>query len=79
MGREAVAKGVAVCRFGNSGHPNHDYAYKTTARYAPELYRGIVWNDPTVGVEWPISDPVLVARDAAFPTLEKADINYRYG
>jgi dTDP-4-dehydrorhamnose 3,5-epimerase len=41
--------------------------YQMTAFYAPELARGLRWNDPALGIPWPIPDPVLSERDAAFP------------
>lgn len=47
--------------------------YKTTEEYAPELERGIRWNDPDLGIEWPIEDPLLSERDAALPLLKDAD------
>lgn len=47
--------------------------YKTTEEYAPELERGIVWNDPEVGIEWPAAHPLLSERDAALPPLADAD------
>ena len=37
--------------------------YKQTGYYAPPSEGGITWNDPDVGVEWPIADPILSARD----------------
>jgi len=55
-----------------------DFMYKVTDDYAPEHERGIVWNDPTINIEWPISDPQLSARDAQLPTLENADINFSF-
>ena len=48
------------------------FAYKCTDYYAPELERGVHWNDPTLAIEWPVEDPVLNDRDAAWPTLEEA-------
>jgi dTDP-4-dehydrorhamnose 3,5-epimerase len=40
--------------------------YKATDYYAPEHERSIVWNDPDVGIAWPITgEPVLSAKDAA--------------
>jgi dTDP-4-dehydrorhamnose 3,5-epimerase len=43
--------------------------YKVTAEYAPELEGGIRWNDPQIGVQWPIPKPVLSAKDARLPLL----------
>jgi len=44
-------------------------AYKTTAEYAPDLEDGIRWNDPQIGIPWPIAEPVLSPRDARLPLL----------
>ena len=41
------------------------FAYKCTEVYAPEAEISVLWNDPAIGVEWPIPDPVLSKRDAA--------------
>jgi hypothetical protein len=41
--------------------------YKTTDEYEPSLDRGILWNDPRIGIEWPLKAPVLSAKDAQFP------------
>jgi dTDP-4-dehydrorhamnose 3,5-epimerase len=43
--------------------------YKCTDLYDPASEIGILWNDPAVGIDWPVSDPVLSARDARHPTL----------
>jgi dTDP-4-dehydrorhamnose 3,5-epimerase len=42
-----------------------EFLYKTTDYYAPELERCLAWNDPTVGVDWPLAGlaPILSARD----------------
>lgn len=41
-----------------------DFLYKTTDYYAPEHERCLIWNDPQVGVEWPIDgEPLLSAKD----------------
>jgi dTDP-4-dehydrorhamnose 3,5-epimerase len=45
------------------------FAYKCTERYAPEADGGIRWNDPQLAIPWPVSPPVLSAKDAALPTL----------
>jgi dTDP-4-dehydrorhamnose 3,5-epimerase len=52
--------------------------YKVTAGYAPDLEAGIVWNDPDIGIAWPIAEPVLSPRDAALPGLHDADNNFVY-
>lgn len=52
------------------------FEYKCTAYYAPEHDRCIRWNDPDIGIEWPLSageQPVLSARDAASPFLQEAE------
>lgn len=52
-------------------------SYKTTAEYAPDLNRGVRWDDPDIGVEWPIADPVLSERDRVLPPLATADNPFR--
>jgi dTDP-4-dehydrorhamnose 3,5-epimerase len=55
-----------------------DVVYKVTAEYAPADDRGIRWNDPVIGVDWPIDEPLLSPKDAALPNLDRADINFAY-
>jgi dTDP-4-dehydrorhamnose 3,5-epimerase len=43
--------------------------YYCTDEYAPECDRGIRWNDPTIGIKWPITDPILSSKDAVAPFL----------
>lgn len=50
-----------------------DLAYKVTAEYRPELDRGIRWDDPAIGVAWPVHEPVLSARDRALPSLAEVE------
>ena len=41
-----------------------EFLYKTTDYYAPEYERCIAWNDPTIGIQWPLdSEPQLSAKD----------------
>lgn len=44
-----------------------DVLYKATDYYAPEYERSLLWNDPTVGIDWPLGgiEPLLSAKDAA--------------
>ncbi|MDI9569798.1 MAG: dTDP-4-dehydrorhamnose 3,5-epimerase [Pseudomonadota bacterium] len=53
--------------------------YKVTKEYAPELDRGIIFNDPELGIPWSAPDPLVSPKDAAWPPLAEADINYHYG
>lgn len=59
--------------------PNADVLYKCTAEYAPEHDRGIIWNDPTIGIDWPVQEPLLSGKDRKHPTLKEADNNFRVG
>jgi len=55
-----------------------DVAYKVTAEYAPEADRGIVWNDPGLGIDWPIHNPILSPKDAVLPMLSQAENDFVY-
>jgi dTDP-4-dehydrorhamnose 3,5-epimerase len=51
--------------------------YKTTDFYAPEWERGILWNDPSLGIAWPLVNgqpPVLSGRDANGTPFQDAEI-----
>jgi dTDP-4-dehydrorhamnose 3,5-epimerase len=49
--------------------------YKTTDYYAPDLDRSIRWNDPEIGIEWPIDGkPILSHKDAGAPFLRDAEV-----
>ena len=43
--------------------------YKVTAPYAPQAEAGLLWNDPALGLAWPLAEAVLNARDGAWPTF----------
>ncbi len=47
--------------------------YKCSNYYAPSEERGILWNCPALSIRWPISKPILSAKDEALPCLEDAD------
>jgi dTDP-4-dehydrorhamnose 3,5-epimerase len=53
-----------------------DLVYKVTAEYAPELERGIIWNDPDIGIAWHVREPLVSSRDAQLPLLRDADNNF---
>ena len=46
-----------------------DVAYLCSSTYDPATESGIAWDDPDVGVEWPVEEPLLSARDRRAPTL----------
>jgi dTDP-4-dehydrorhamnose 3,5-epimerase len=43
--------------------------YLTTGTYNGAAESGIRWNDPAIGIEWPVADPILSARDAVAQSL----------
>lgn len=47
-----------------------DFLYKCTQYYAPKTERSVLWNDPDIGVVWPLSAPVLSAKDSQAPRLK---------
>jgi dTDP-4-dehydrorhamnose 3,5-epimerase len=49
--------------------------YKTTDYYSPEHERSLLWNDPSLAIDWPFEGaPNLAAKDAKALTLAKADL-----
>lgn len=45
--------------------------YKCSSKYSPEKEQGIMWNDPDIGVLWPIKKPVLSLRDKGNPSFKE--------
>jgi dTDP-4-dehydrorhamnose 3,5-epimerase len=56
-----------------------DLLYQVTAEFASELECGIRWNDPDIGIDWPVTEPILSLRDAQLPPLCEARNNFRFG
>jgi len=50
--------------------PDTEFLYKVDAPFAPQADAGIVWNDPDLGVSWPVAEPVLSAKDRLLPRLK---------
>ena len=46
-----------------------DFEYKCTDYYDPSDEVGVMWNDPDVGIVWPLEDPLLSAKDQKLPSL----------
>ncbi len=65
--------------FGHAFYVLSDWAeflYKATDFYAPEWERTILWNDPQIGIDWPLVDgqpPLVSAKDAAGRPLSQAE------
>jgi dTDP-4-dehydrorhamnose 3,5-epimerase len=51
-----------------------EFLYKTTDFYAPAHERTLLWNDPKLGIAWPLdAEPILKPKDAAGAPLERAE------
>ena len=55
-----------------------DVLYKVNQEYSPEHDRGILWNDPTINISWPIKNLILSEKDLVLPLLKDADLNFIY-
>lgn len=55
-----------------------DVIYKTTDEYSPEHEAGIIWNDPEIGIDWPLAELVLSPKDAKWPRLSGAVNGFIY-
>jgi dTDP-4-dehydrorhamnose 3,5-epimerase len=51
-----------------------DVIYFMTDLYAPECERGIIWNDPSLQIQWPSQEITLSVRDQHHPAFDKADL-----
>ena len=55
--------------------PTADFLYKTTDYYAPEFERTILWDDPEIGIVWPLAGtPTLSEKDRAGVRLRSAEV-----
>jgi len=50
-----------------------DFLYKTTDYWHAEHERTLLWNDPALGIDWPVGEPVIAAKDAAGTPLARAE------
>ena len=60
--------------------PDTEVLYKVSAPYSSEHDRSIRWDDPAIGIEWPLEDaePVLSAKDEVAPSLAEANPPFRF-
>ena len=60
--------------------PDSEIVYKCSDYYAPATERAILWNDPHIGVEWPLNtNPILSDKDAAAPLFANLESPFVYG
>lgn len=45
------------------------FTYKCTDVYTPSAEGGILWNDPEIGIDWPVENPILSDKDQVYPQL----------
>ena len=53
--------------------------YKVDEYYSPENDRSIVFNDPDIGIDWGIENPILSEKDLKAPFLKDSDANFIFG
>jgi dTDP-4-dehydrorhamnose 3,5-epimerase len=46
-----------------------DVGYKVSTYFDPQTEAGIAWDDPEIGIEWPVEEPILSERDRSAPRL----------
>ncbi|MDP8206771.1 MAG: dTDP-4-dehydrorhamnose 3,5-epimerase [Candidatus Electryonea clarkiae] len=51
-----------------------DFLYKCTDLYSPEDDRGLIWNDPSIGIDWRITNPILSKKDQQNPGLGEIEL-----
>lgn len=55
-----------------------EFVYKEDNLYAPKADRNIIWNDPDIGIDWGIDNPILSDKDAAAPRLSDVENDESY-
>lgn len=56
--------------------PKTEFLYKVDNYYSPQHDSGFRWDDPTIGIQWPISNPVLSEKDKKLPYLKEVDFSF---
>ena len=55
-----------------------DLVYKVSNEFDAALDGGIAWDDPVIGISWPVENPALSERDLSLPSLESAISPFQY-
>jgi dTDP-4-dehydrorhamnose 3,5-epimerase len=55
-----------------------DVFYKTSNEYSREHEGGVIWNDSTINISWPIEKPIISSRDSRLPLLEDLNNDFTY-
>ena len=50
------------------------FSYKCTAEYNKAAEGGVLWNDPDLAIDWPLTDVLVSPKDAALPSLKAAEL-----
>lgn len=54
------------------------FLYKVTEVFSLEHDGGILWNDPDLGIDWPVTEPVVSGKDGLLPRLRDTDPGFRF-
>ena len=49
------------------------FVYKCSDYYSPKTEHGLAWDDPDIGIQWPIKNPLLSEKDGQYPRLSEMD------
>ena len=58
--------------------PDTEVIYKVSRYYDSEHDHGLLWNDPAMGIDWPVKDPLLSGKDRLQPMLSELPAYFRY-
>lgn len=60
--------------------PNTEVLYKVTDHWSPDVDRGVAWNDPALGIQWPVgsADAILSEKDRSQPLLRDLPVHFKW-
>ncbi|WNQ12893.1 dTDP-4-dehydrorhamnose 3,5-epimerase [Paenibacillus aurantius] len=56
--------------------PRTEFLYKVDEYYSPEHDRGIAWDDPDLGIDWPVANPLMSDKDRSLPRLRETGFTF---